>query len=90
MGITRIGVHSDSVIAGNFGGSRLFDYTAYGDAMNTAARLESVNKHLGTKICISTATVNRAHDFIGRPVGNLILKGKREGIKVLSPWLPQH
>ena len=85
MGITRIGVHSGSVIAGNFGGSRFFDYTAYGDAMNTAARLESVNKHLGTKICISAATVNRAHDFIGRPVGNLILKGKREGIKVFEP-----
>ena len=85
MGITRIGVHSGLVIAGNFGGSRLFDYTAYGDTMNTAARLESVNKHLGTKICISAATVNRSRDFIGRPVGNLVLKGKKEGVNVFEP-----
>jgi len=85
MGITRIGVHSGWVIAGNFGGSKLFDYTAYGDAMNTAARLESVNKQLGTKICISSATVAQAQDFTGRPVGNLILKGKKEGIKAFEP-----
>lgn len=85
MGITRIGVHSGWVIVGNFGGSKLFDYTAYGDAMNTAARLESVNKQLGTKICISAATVNQAQDFTGRPVGNLILKGKQEGINAFEP-----
>ena len=63
----------------------LQDYSAYGDAMNTAARLESVNKQLGTKICISAATVNQAQDFSGRPVGNLILKGKKEGIKAFEP-----
>ena len=85
MGITRIGVHSGSVIAGKFGGSKFFDYTAYGDAMNTAARLESVNKQLGTKICISAETVDKAHYFIGRPIGNLILKGKKQGIKVFEP-----
>ena len=52
FGETRIGVNSGEVVVGNFGGSSMFDYTAYGDAVNTAARLESVNKQLGTNICI--------------------------------------
>ena len=48
LGATRIGVHAGPAIVGNFGGSRFFEYTAYGDTINVAARLESVNKQLGT------------------------------------------
>ena len=44
LGVTRIGVHAGPAIVGNFGGGRLFDYTAYGDTINAAARLEAVNK----------------------------------------------
>lgn len=54
IGKTRIGVNSGQVVVGNFGGSTMFDYTAYGDAVNTAARLESINKQLGTNICVSS------------------------------------
>ena len=53
MGKTRVGVNTGLVVVGNFAGSSMFDYTAHGDAVNTAARLESVNKHLGTNVCIS-------------------------------------
>ncbi len=42
FGATRIGVHAGPALVGNFGGSRFFDYTAYGDTINTAARLEAV------------------------------------------------
>ena len=45
FGHTRIGVHTGEVIVGNFGGSTMFDYRALGDAVNTASRLEGVNKH---------------------------------------------
>ena len=40
LGSTRIGVHAGPAIVGNFGGGRYFDYTAYGDTINIAARLE--------------------------------------------------
>ncbi len=87
LGVTRIGVHSGSVIVGNFGGESLFDYTAHGDAINTAARLESVNRHLGTRICVSAEVVKQIPHFKGRPVGTLMLKGKTEGVEVFEPLL---
>ena len=52
LGVTRIGVHAGPAIVGNFGSGKLFDYTAYGDTINAAARLEAVNKQLGTRICV--------------------------------------
>ncbi len=85
VGITRVGVHSGMAVIGNFGGERFFDYTAHGDMVNTAARLESVNKHLGTRVCISGATAAGCPDVQFRPVGTLVLKGKKEGIDVFEP-----
>jgi len=85
FGQTRIGVNSGTAIIGNFGGNEYFDYTALGDAMNTAARLESVNKKLGTRIAVSGETVQRCPDFSGRPVGHLILKGKTQATQVYEP-----
>jgi class 3 adenylate cyclase/CHASE2 domain-containing sensor protein len=88
VGITRIGVHTGTATIGNFGGDTFFDYTAFGDMVNTAARLESVNKHLGIRICVSEATASRCPDSTFRPVGVLVLKGKSVGIKVFEPLFP--
>jgi adenylate cyclase len=85
FGITRIGVHAGPVLVGNFGGSRFFDYTAHGDTINTAARLEAANKFLGTRICVSAAVANAARDFQGRPVGDLILRGRCEPLRAYEP-----
>ena len=85
IGKTRIGVNSGEVVVGNFGGSTMFDYTAYGDAVNTAARLESINKQLGTNICVSSQTIEKCKIFVGRPVGNLVLKGKSEKTEAYEP-----
>jgi adenylate cyclase len=85
FGITRIGVHTGTVLIGNFGGKTIFDYRALGDPVNTAARLESVNKHLGTHVCVSAATAAACPGFTGRPVGTLVLKGKSEGIDAFEP-----
>ncbi len=85
FGQTRIGVHTGEVIVGNFGGTTIFDYRALGDPINTAARLESVNKHLGTLICISEATLSGQPDLPVRPIGRLVLKGKTQALMVYQP-----
>ena len=83
--MTRIGVHAGPALVGNFGGSRFFDYTAYGDTINTAARLEAVNKHLGTRICVSAAIADAAEGFTGRPVGDIVLRGRSEPLRAFEP-----
>jgi len=85
FGHTRIGVHSGEVIVGNFGGSTMFDYRALGDPVNTAARLESVNKQLGTLVCISEVIYMGCLDAAARPAGRLVLKGKKQPLMVYEP-----
>ena len=67
IGATRIGINSGPALVGSFGGERFFDYTAYGDTISIAARLETANKQLGTRICASGNVVERAANFRGRP-----------------------
>lgn len=85
FGMTRIGIHAGEVIVGNFGGKNIFDYRALGDPINTASRLESVNKHLGTRICISEDIHDASPETLVRPVGRLVLKGKSRSLAVFEP-----
>jgi len=85
FGKTRIGVNTGDVMVGNFGGKVMLDYRALGDAINTAARLETINGQLGTRICISQSTVQQIPGFRGRPGGRLVLKGKTVPITVYEP-----
>ncbi|RWE40682.1 MAG: adenylate/guanylate cyclase domain-containing protein [Mesorhizobium sp.] len=84
FGATRIGVHGGPAIVGNFGGNRFFNYTAIGDTVNTAARLEGANKYIGTKNCISAEVAKQTARFLLRPVGVLHLKGKSQGIEAFE------
>jgi adenylate cyclase len=85
FGATRIGVHAGPALVGNFGGSRFFDYTAYGDTINIAARLEAANKFLGTRICVSATVADGSGNFSGRPVGDLVLRGPSELLRAYEP-----
>jgi adenylate cyclase len=85
LGTTRLGLNAGPAIVGNFGGRRYFDYTAYGDTVNTAARLEAANKQLGTRICVGESVVTRVPGFTGRPVGDLLLRGRSEPLRALEP-----
>jgi len=85
LGLTRIGVNTGTVTIGNIGGGSISDYRALGDAVNAAARLETVNRHLGTRLCVAASTVALCPDFHGRPVGELVLKGKTEAILAYEP-----
>ena len=82
---TRIGVHTGEVTVGNFGGDAIFDYRALGDAVNTAARLEGANKHLGTLICVSETTLAGCPEAQARPIGRLRLAGRTSYLMVHEP-----
>ena len=86
-GYTRIGVHTGEVIVGNFGGKTLFDYRALGDPINTAARLESVNKLLGTRVCVSKEILAGCGGVPVpmRAVGRLLLLGKKLPLQAYEP-----
>ncbi len=87
LGVTRIGVHTGMSVIGNFGSRARFTYTAQGDAVNTAARLEGINKYLGTRLCVSGATRDLCPDVLFRPVASVVLKGKTEALEL---WEPLH
>lgn len=85
LGRTRIGLHYGKVMVGNFGGKRRIQYTALGDAMNVAARLEGANKYLRSDILLSETVAQRAPDFAYRPLGAIELSGVSTPIEVFEP-----
>jgi class 3 adenylate cyclase len=88
LGATRIGVHTGAAAIGNFGSSTRFTYTAQGDAVNTASRLEALNKHFGTRICVSRDTRDACTGIEFRQIGSVVLKGKTAAVEVWEPLHP--
>jgi len=81
----RIGLHSGEVVVGNIGGPDQMKYGVVGDVVNVAARLEALNKQLGTSILMSGETARRlppALVAILTPKGEHALKGRREMMAV--------
>jgi len=82
----RVGIHSCTAVIGNLGSSDRFDYTAVGDGVNLAARLEGVNKLYGTGILVSGETHSRVGDAVPmRLVDRVIVKGKSEPVDIYAP-----
>lgn len=80
---TRIGLASGVVVVGNVGTAERLTYTAMGDVVNLAARLEGLNKYFDTRILASEPTVKQAGDVVvARPVDVVAVKGKAQGVKV--------
>jgi len=73
---TRVGLHTEKVFVGNFGSRERFDYTAMGNGVNLAARLEGANKTLGTETLVSDEFASRLRDtYTMRQLGQFRFKG---------------
>ena len=86
VGRTRVGLHCGDAVVGNFGGQKRIQYTALGDGMNTAARLESANKALQTTILVSSAAKQGTTLELYRPMGRIVLSGRPTPIEIWEPW----
>jgi class 3 adenylate cyclase/ABC-type nitrate/sulfonate/bicarbonate transport system substrate-binding protein len=74
----RIGLNCANVLVGNVGSSTRLSYTALGDGVNVAARLEGINKQFGTTICISDSIYDQAQaDILARPIKRVQVKGRK-------------
>lgn len=80
---TRFGLHKDRVMVGHFGAPDRLNFTAIGNGVNIAARLESLNKQYGTSILVSEEIFKTAKEFFDfRLLDRVAVKGKTEGINV--------
>lgn len=80
----RVGLQDGSVYVGHTGGGGHFVYSIQGDAANTAARLESLNKHLGTHVLAAESVVQDSDGLLLRPLGLFRLSGKTDPTSVVE------
>ncbi|WP_235927672.1 adenylate/guanylate cyclase domain-containing protein [Sandarakinorhabdus rubra] len=85
MGRTRVGLHWGDVVVGNFGGEGRIQYTALGDAMNVAARLEGANKSLKTAALVSREAAEQMGLDRFRAMGRVRVRGREKPIDVFEP-----
>jgi adenylate cyclase len=79
---TRIGLHCGQILLGHVGALDHYEYTPMGDIVNTASRIESLNKYLGTTLLVSGELIRELQGFVTRNLGTFKLKGKLKPIAV--------
>lgn len=73
----RVGLNSAEALVGNIGSPERLSYTAVGDGVNVASRLEGINKEFGTSICLSDSILEEvAEDVVVRPLKPVSVKGR--------------
>jgi adenylate cyclase len=79
---TRVGVHAGQIFLGNIGAGDHYEYGPTGDTVNTASRMDGLNKYLGTEILVSEEVIHELDGFLTREVGRFRLKGKAQALVV--------
>jgi len=79
---TRIGLHYGEIMLGHIGAVDHYEYRPVGDMVNTASRIEGLNKHLSTRVLVSDEVVGPLDSFQTREVGSFRVKGKLKPIVI--------
>jgi adenylate cyclase len=79
---TRVGLHAGSLSMDLVGGGRRYAYRPIGDVVNTAARLQELNKAFHTRVLVSGAVAEALTGFVTRNLGEIDLRGKSERLTV--------
>ena len=77
-----VGINTGECSVGNFGSARRFDYSAVGDAVNVAARLEGETTTYGYGILLGPETAARVSAFATLPLGRVQLRGRKEALEI--------
>lgn len=78
-----IGIATGDAIVGNFGGKQRFDYSAIGDTVNLASRIEGLTRHFKVHLLVNHQTLEEAADgFIARNIGMVRVKGKTQAVQI--------
>jgi len=85
IGKTRVGLHYGEAVIGNFGGETRIQYTALGDSMNTAARLEAANKALESNVSASREFIEQSSPDWWVPMGRIVLRGRAQPVDIYHP-----
>jgi adenylate cyclase len=80
----RIGLHAGDVFLGHVGAGGKFAFRLVGDIVNTASRIEGLNKHCGTRLLASEGVVADVRSILVRPLGDFRLKGKEAAVAVFE------
>jgi adenylate cyclase len=87
-GRTRVGVHTGMALVGNIGTRGKLKYGALGDTLNTASRVEGLNKYIGSHVAVTGETAAQCRHQTFRPVGDIIVKGRKSAMPILAPVSP--
>lgn len=79
---TRIGLHSGNILLGNIGAIDHYEYRPVGDIVNTATRIEGLNKQIGTRILVTKEVIGHLDGFFTREIGEFKLAGKMKPVVI--------
>lgn len=78
----RIGLHAGQIALGNVGALDHFEFRAFGDIVNTAHRIQELNKRLGTRTLVAADVLHGVGGFLSRRLGTFVLPGKARPLEI--------